>query len=413
MFTKIVISSLLDRKASIFLTLVAMTISIFVILAVENIRHQTKKNFESSLSGTDLIIGSKSGSLNLLLYSVFRVGAPTNNISWTSFKKISNDSKVKWSIPLSLGDSHKGFPVLGTNSDYFKYFRYGQKEKLQFRDGKPFDQIFDVVIGSEISKKMNYKIGDKIILSHGLNKNSLQKHNEYPFKIVGILEPTGTPVDRTVHIKLGGIELIHIGWRNGVQVFDNRLSKKELKAFKMEPKFITAFMVGLESKLNTFSFQRTINNFVDEPLLAILPGVVLAQLWETMGFVEQSLLFVAILVFISACFGVSAVLLNSMRERRGEMKLLRVVGATPLFIFCLIEMETVIITLLAISLALIFHTSIFILMTDFIMGEFGVPITAYLNPTSLATVIGAVLITTVLVGVIPAVAAYAESFQND
>mgnify|MGYP001255787191 FL=1 len=153
MFAKIVISSLLDRKASIFLTLVAMTISIFVILAVENIRHQTKKNFESSLSGTDLIIGSKSGSLNLLLYSVFRVGAPTNNISWTSFKKISNDSKVKWSIPLSLGDSHKGFPVLGTNSDYFKYFRYGQKEKLQFRDGEPFDQIFDVVIGSEISKK--------------------------------------------------------------------------------------------------------------------------------------------------------------------------------------------------------------------------------------------------------------------
>ena len=227
MFLKIVLKSLQDRKGSVLLTLMAMTISIFVILGVEHIRQQTKKSFESTLSDTDLVIGSRSGSLNLLLYSVFRIGSPTNNINWNSFKTISRDSKVEWAIPLSLGDSHKGFPVLGTNADYFKYFRYGKKKKLEFIAGKPFAQIFDVVIGSEIAKQLKYNIGDKIILSHGIHKQSLQKHDEYPFQIVGILKTTGTPVDRTVHIRLDGMEIIHVGWQNGLQVFRNKIPKEQ------------------------------------------------------------------------------------------------------------------------------------------------------------------------------------------
>jgi len=334
MFLKIVLKSLQDRKGSVLLTLMAMTISIFVILGVEHIRQQTKKSFESTLSDTDLVIGSRSGSLNLLLYSVFRIGSPTNNIKWNSFKTISRDSKVEWAIPLSLGDSHKGFPVLGTNSDYFKYFRYGQKKPLNFKVGKPFEQIFDVVIGSEIAKQLKYNIGDKIVLSHGIQKQSLQQHDEYPFQIVGILKPTGTPVDRTVHIQLEGMEVIHVGWQNGVQVFKNTISKEFLNS-GIEPKSITAIFVGLKSKLATFSFQRTINNFADEPLLAILPGVALSELWQMMSLLEKSLLLVASLVFVSACFGVSAVLLNSIRERKEEIRLLRIIGASPSFIFAL------------------------------------------------------------------------------
>ena len=347
MFLKIVLKSLQDRKGSVLLTLMAMTISIFVILGVEHIRQQTKKSFESTLSDTDLVIGSRSGSLNLLLYSVFRIGSPTNNINWNSFKTISRDSKVEWAIPLSLGDSHKGFPVLGTNSDYFKYFRYGQKKTLEFRAGKPFEQIFDVVIGSEIAKQLKYNIGDKIILSHGIHKQSLQQHDEYPFQIVGILKPTGTPVDRTVHIQLEGMEVIHVGWQNGVQVFKNKISKEQFLNSGIEPKSITAIFVGLKSKLATFSFQRTINNFADEPLLAILPGVALSELWQMMSLLEKSLLLVASLVFVSACFGVSAVLLNSIRERKEEIRLLRIIGASPPFIFALIETETLVITVTA------------------------------------------------------------------
>ena len=407
MFFKIVLKSLQDRKGSVLLTLMAMTISIFVILGVEHIRQQTKKSFESTLSDTDLVIGSRSGSLNLLLYSVFRIGSPTNNINWSSFKTISRDSKVEWAIPLSLGDSHKGFPVLGTNSDYFKYFRYGQKKKLEFKAGKPFAQIFDVVIGSEIAKQLKYKIGDKIILSHGMQKQSLQKHDEYPFQIMGILKPTGTPVDRTVHIQLEGMEVIHVGWQNGVQVFKNKIPKEFLNS-GIEPKFITAIFVGLKSKLATFSFQRTINNFTDEPLLAILPGVALSELWQIMSLLEKSLLLVASLVFVSACFGVSAVLLNSIRERKEEIRLLRIIGASPPFIFALIETETLVITVTATVLATILLTATLIGAEGYIVGNYGIQISHFMELTSYLWVMAIVLTLTLVAGLVPGWAAYQE-----
>ena len=407
MFLKIVLKSLQDRKGSVLLTLMAMTISIFVILGVEHIRQQTKKSFESTLSDTDLVIGSRSGSLNLLLYSVFRIGSPTNNINWNSFKTISRNSKVEWAIPLSLGDSHKGFPVLGTNSDYFKYFRYGQKKTLEFKAGKPFAQIFDVVIGSEIAKQLKYNVGDKIIISHGIHKQSLQKHDEYPFQIVGILKPTGTPVDRTVHIQLEGMEVIHFGWQNGVQVFKNTISKEFLNS-GIEPKSITAIFVGLKSKLATFSFQRTINNFADEPLLAILPGVALSELWQMMSLLEKSLLLVASLVFISACFGVSAVLLNSIRERKEEIRLLRIIGASPPFIFALIEAETLVITLTATVLATILLTATLIGAEGYIVGNYGIQISHFMELTSYLWVVAIVLTLTLIAGLVPGWAAYQE-----
>ena len=99
---------------------------------------------------------------------------------------------MKWTIPISLGDSHRGFRVVGTNLDYFKFFRYGSKKKLEFLKGKTiFQKFFDTVIGSEIAIKFNYKLNEKIIIAHGTGKKSFLNHDDKPFKIVGILKPTG------------------------------------------------------------------------------------------------------------------------------------------------------------------------------------------------------------------------------
>ena len=266
-----------------------------------------------------------------------------------------------------------------------------RKKTLEFKAGKPFEQIFDVVIGSEIAKQLKYNIGDKIILSHGIHKQSLQKHDEYPFQIVGILKPTGTPVDRTVHIQLEGMEIIHVGWQNGVQVFKNKIPKEQFLNSGIEPKSITAIFVGLKSKLATFSFQRTINNFADEPLLAILPGVALSELWQMMSLLEKSLLLVASLVFVSACFGVSAVLLNSIRERKEEIRLLRIIGASPPFIFALIETETLVITLTATVLATILLTATLIGAEGYIVGNYGIQISHFMELTSYLWVVAIVL----------------------
>jgi putative ABC transport system permease protein len=413
MFAKLAIKSLLDRKGSVMLALVAMAVSVYVLLGVEHIRNQAKENFSSTVSGVDLIVGARTGSLNLLLYSVFRIGSATNNIQWQSFEDLKNDPKIKWAIPLSLGDSHKGFRVLGTNEEYFQHFSYAQGEKLKFADGVPFNGVFDVVLGSGVAEKLNYKIGDKIIVSHGLVSTSFSMHDDRPFTVVGILKPTGTPVDQTLHVSLQGIEAIHIDWRQGTRIPNSGITQDMLEQAKdrLQPKSITAAMLGLNSKIATFAVQRQINNYKAEPLMAILPGVALSDFWNTLGFIEKTLFLVSALVFIAACLGVSAMLLSSIRERSQEIQLLRVIGASALFLFFLIQIEALLITLLSILLAVTLLSTTIYFANDFLVSEFGLHISAAILSSQSLIILGLILIVTFVIALIPALYAYRNSTE--
>ncbi|WDE05094.1 ABC transporter permease [Thalassomonas viridans] len=337
MFLRLATKSLLNRKGSVLLTLLAMTVSIFVMLGVEHIREQAKTSFTSTVSGTDLIVGTRTGSLNLLLYSIFRMGTPTNNISWQAFERLSADSAVKWSIPLSLGDSHKGYRVLGTDSAYFSHFSYGKQQTLTFNQGKAFAGIFDVVLGAEVARALGYKPGDKLALSHGIGSTSFSRHADKPFTVTGILNATGTPVDQTLHVSLQGLEAVHTSGSVSSEDFD-----------KLTPKSITAVLLGLKSKMTVFHLQRKINTDNREPLLAILPGVALSELWQAMAILEGTLRLISVLVFVSALLGLSAMLLASIRERAQEIRLLRTMGASPVFLYWFVELEAMLITLVSV-----------------------------------------------------------------
>jgi putative ABC transport system permease protein len=330
MLIRLATKSLLDRKSSVALSCIAMTISIFVLLGVEHIRKESKESFSSTISGADLIVGARSGQLNLLLYSVFRLGSPVNNISWRSYQEIASDPNVAWTIPISLGDSHKGFRVLGTSNDYFKQFKYGKKQTLSFTQGKEFLEVYDVVLGAEVAASLNYQLGDPIVLSHGIGDTSFTLHDQYPFAITGILAATGTPVDQTVHVKLEGIEAIHQGHSS---------TSDDLK-----PTSITAFIVGLKSRTATFRLQREINEMAQEPLMAILPGVALSELWRMMSILESTLRLISSMIFVAALLGLAAVMASSIRERKNEIHLLRIVGAPPGFLFILFQIEALLIS---------------------------------------------------------------------
>jgi len=411
MFAKLALSSLLDRKGSVVLSLMAMTISIFVLLGVEHIRHQAKQNFANTVSGVDLIVGAKTGSLNLLLYSVFKIGTPTNNISWQSFEKISTSPKVKWAIPISLGDSHKGFRVLGTTQNYFQYFSYGKKHHLLLDKGEVFNHLFDVVIGSQVAKKLGYQLGDKIVLAHGIANTSFSLHKNNPFTVVGILSPTGTPVDQTLHVSLQGLEAVHIDWQHE-NTTDSKSNNKELINKALEPKSITAFMLTLESKITTFKVQRDINNYTKEPLLAILPGVALSELWQMMSILENTLFLVSILVFFSACLGVSAMLLSSIRERSREIELLRVIGASPLFLFLLIELEAIFIAVFSIMLGSGLLIVSLLFSQEYLMANFGLQISLNIFSVNSLSLIMAMLVASIIVAFIPSFIGYTQSKVN-
>ncbi|MFL2531513.1 MAG: ABC transporter permease [Porticoccaceae bacterium] len=409
MLAKLALNSLIDRKGSVMLSLMAMTVSVCVLLGVEHIRHQTKENFSSSVSGVDLIVGARTGSLNLLLYSVFRIGNPTNNIRWDTYKDISHSEKVKWAIPISLGDSHKGYRVLGTTKSYFQHFSYGKKNPLVFNHGQEFDQVFDVVLGSEVAEKLGYNLDDRVALAHGIAKTSFSVHDNRPFTVVGILKATGTPVDHTLHVSLQGIEAIHIDWQHGVKVSKGKLTQSDLEQAELQPKSITAFMLGLNSKIATFQVQRTINKYTSEPVMAILPGVALSELWGMISILENTLLLVSALIFIAACLGVSAMLLASMRERRREIQLLRIIGAPPYILFLLIQLEALLITLLSFFLGAGLLTSSLAFFQDYLVSNYGLRIEANLLSNNSIYLLGTLLITSVIVAVIPSLSGYRKA----
>lgn len=299
---RLAMASLANRRFTATLTAFAIALSVCLLLAVERVRTEARASFASTISGSDLIVGARSGSVNLLLYSVFRIGNATNNIRWDSFEHFASHPKVKWAIPMSLGDSHRGYRVMGTTEAYFQHYQYGRQQHLALADGRAFaSDPFEVVLGAEVAQALHYTLGEQLVLAHGVAAVSLVKHDDKPFTVVGILQRTGTPVDRTLHISLGGMEAIHIDWQNGMPARGKgRVSAEQARNMDLKPQAITAFMLGLNSKISTFAVQREINEFRGEPLLAILPGVALQELWSLMGTAEKALFVVSLFVVLTS-----------------------------------------------------------------------------------------------------------------
>lgn len=401
--------SLKSRHSTAILTIVSIAVSVILLLGVEKVRVNAKSSFANTISGTDLIVGARSGSIQLLLYSVFRIGSATNNITWKSYQDIAQQKGVKWTIPISLGDSHRGFRVMGTSRDYFSVYQYGEKRTLKFSSGAQFEGVFDAVIGSEVANTLNYSIGDQVIISHGTGSASFAQHKDKPFVISGVLEHTGTPVDRTMHVSLAGIEAMHVNWQGAMK---KRKAKKALTESNLQPESITAFLVGLDSKIVSFKMQRYINDYAAEPLLAIVPGIALHELWSLMSVAEQALLIISLFVVVAALTGMLAVSLAGLNERRREVAILRSVGASHWHIMGLLITETVLLTTIGIIIGLIMLYSSIWVGQPLIEKNYGlfIPITAP-NVRELG-MISVLLAASFLVGLVPAYFAYKNSLAD-
>lgn len=409
MFLRLALYSLWNRKGSALLTFFAITVSVFVFLGVEQIRHQAKNSFGNTISGIDLIVGARTGDINLLLYSVFRLGNATNNISWNSYQQIAANENVAWTIPIVLGDSHKGYRVMGTTTDYFTHFRFGQGKPLEFTEGSAFADVFDVVLGSEVARTLGYQLGDQLILSHGLGRTSFSNHDETPFSIVGILKPTGTPADQTLNVSLEGIEAIHVGWQNGVKLpgRSSAIAQQDLT-----PDSITAFMVGLKSKMATFKLQRQINTYRGEPLMAILPGVALTQLWQMMAVMENTLRLISGLVLLASLLGLASMLLASIRERQREIAIMRTIGASPWFLLALIEMEALLITLGGALLAMTLLKLSTSLSSSILAEQFSLFIEGGLLTSQTMGYLLSIIFSALIIGLVPGIAAYRRALHQ-
>ncbi|WP_305074326.1 ABC transporter permease [Propionivibrio sp.] len=398
--------SAFSRRSTLVLTLAAIALATALLIGVERIRHDTRQSFVQSVSGVDLVVGPRTGAVQLMLYAVFRTGSATHTLRWSSYRALADHPAVAWAVPLSLGDSYRGFPVLGTTPDYFAHFRYGDKRPLALRAGRVFERPFEAVVGSEIAKRLGQTIDSRLVLSHGAGNDLLPEHGDKPFTVVGVLAPTGTPVDRTVHVSLESITALHLDWAGGAPLPGVNIPPELATKFDLTPQEITAVLVGLKQRSDAFRMQRFVNAFRDEALMAVLPGVALDELWDTLDIFERALRGISVLVVLVSLAGLVATLLAGLNERRRELAILRSLGASPLDLFLLLACEGLLITAAGAAAGLLLVTDAAWWLHDALRSAFGVELSTLLPSPDEAWLLAAILSTGLLASAIPAFRAW-------
>lgn len=407
---RLALRSLVARRLTVGLTVLSIALSVALFLGVEKLRTGAKSSFADTISGTDLIMGARSGGVQLLLYSVFRIGNATNNVTWQSYGDITARPEVAWAVPISLGDSHRQFRVMGTTNGYFDHYRYRGGRSLDFAAGGRLDDLFDAVVGADVAATLGYSLGDPIVVAHGLA--SFSAHADHPFRITGILEKTGTPVDRTVIVSLEAIEAIHVDWQSGAQRPGAATPADMLRGMDLQPQAITAAMIGVNSRLQVFQLQRAINEYSQEPLMAVLPGIALQELWSIVEIAETALLGVSAMVVVTALLGMAAMIFAGLNERRREMAILRAVGARPRVILTLLLAEALAMAAMGAALGVGLLYAGLVIGQPVLDARFGL----YLPVTGLTardwTLLGSTVLAGAVVSVAPAIRAYRLSLAD-
>lgn len=409
-----------NRRFSLVLVVLAIALSTLLLLGIERLRADVRANFAQAVSGTDLIVGARTGPVQLLLYAVFRIGNPSAGIELASAQAIARHRAVAWMVPLALGDSHRGFPVLGTTAAYFTHFRHGARQALVLAQGRAFGgaPIHEAVLGAEVARRLGYGLGQRIVLAHGDGAMAHNDHADQPFTVVGVLAPTGTPVDRTVHIPLQAIEALHRDWASGAHLPSAAIGAPAAQAAAAAadeaamPRSITAALLGLKSRAAVFAVQREVQGFRAEPLMAILPGVTLDELWDVVALGERGLQAMSALVAAVSLAGLVAVILAGLNERRRELAILRAVGAGPRQMLALLALEGALVTLAGVLLGAVASTLAVAVLAPWVQAQYGISLLLAWPGRAEWLLLGAVLAGGLAASLVPGWRAYRLSLAD-
>lgn len=406
--------SLKNRRLTSLLTLLSLALSVSLWVGIEHLRNGARESFSNTISQTDLIVGARGAPLQLLLYTVFHIGTPTANVTYESYEKFKNHRAVLWTIPISLGDSHRGFRVVGTNEDFYRHYRFRQDRQIEFANGRAPNDVFELALGSEVATRLGYDLGNRIVVTHGISGTSgIMDHDDKPFTVAGILKPTRTPIDRALFVTLEGIEAMHMDWKDGAPPLKGQETPAgHIRKENIKIEQITAFFLRTKSRVQTLGLQREITTFPEEPLMAVIPGVALSELWAGIGYGEQVLKVVALFVVIVGLLGMLMALYTSLNERRREIAILRAVGVGPLKVIGMLLLESGLLTFVGTVLGVGFIYALVILLQPYIEQEFGlhIPLKA-LGPTELGY-LSAVIAGGFLIGLVPAWKAYRNALSD-
>jgi len=413
MIMRLAAQSLRNRLLTSILTTFSIALSVALLLAVEQVRTGVRESFSSTICGTDLIVGTRVGRLQLVLFTVFGIGATPDNIDYETFERYQKHPAVDWAVPFSLGDSHRGFRVIATDAGYFEHMRFHQDRSIDFVAGQAPKGLYDAVIGYKVAKDLGYRVGTEIVVSHGISaRPGISDHDEHPFTVTGVLDRTATPIDHAVYITLAGMEAIH-GAQHADDPADGNTRGPD-DAGEAEPRItsITAFFLGLRSPIDTMRLRREINTDEREPLLAIIPGVALSALWKGIDMTDSGLKAISAMVVLVGLIGMLVSLLGTLRERRREMAILRAVGARPSLVVRLLLLEAAALTFFGLLVGLCINYGLLAFARPLLENAFGLVLP--IRPPSILewAYLAVVWSGGVLMGLVPALSAYRHALSD-
>ncbi|MAW58516.1 MAG: hypothetical protein CL564_02690 [Alphaproteobacteria bacterium] len=463
----LVIQSLLNRWLSCLLIILTLAFSISLFFTVSRIQESVRSSFQNTISGVDSVVAARGGNLQILLNSVFLIGEPNSTIRWSTFKDITDNNKMNWAVPISLGDSHKGYRVIGTTNNYFKEIKYSSGKNIEFLSGNSFNDVFDVVLGNAVANKLKYNLGAEIIITHGLSDvgevhtfhsekenhsdhadhddhakheehddhsdhadhDDHAKHEEHDdhsdhadegheghnhenlgFKVTGILKPTGTPIDNAVYVSLAGIEAMHTGWIGNQKVID--VSIEQIMQSELKPKTISAIFVSLKNRTQVFQFQRDVLNYKEEAISSVMPGITLSRLWALTGNVDKAFKIITFFIIIIALLGMIAMTIAGLNGRRREMAILRSVGASPTNIVSLLLVESIIISLISCAIGYILMIVIFSIGKDYLQNNYGIFINSFSIKNYDLQMIISIICAALIATIVPAIQIYKNTLRD-
>jgi len=395
------------------LVTISLMASMVLLLSIERIQQGAEEGFNQSISGVDAIIGPRSSSIELVLYTVFHLGRPTNNITTKTVNDVKLRGDISWLVPIALGDSHKGFRVVATEPNYFEHIKYANGQPLVFSKGVAFAELSEAVLGSDVAEKLSYRVGSKIQITHGSVESIGSKHDDFSFVVTGILNKTGTPIDQAIFLDLKGYELLHLGWKSGKKIFNlDDINLSSLPEDALIPKTVTAAFIGLKSKLTLFNFSKNIREYPKEAISAVIPGIALSELWSIVGLVDKGFQLLSWIIIAISLIAMVTLIIASLDNRKQEMTIYRANGASPKFLAMMVLCESLVIGLTAIVGAIVLVTIVTYFATAQLNLALGISPTFKWISMGEITVFSFILLAGALSSLIPAVMVFRKNLHQ-
>ena len=335
---KLSIKNIISKPLSSLLSLALLVFGIGIISLLLQLNSLIKTQMDNNLKGIDMVVGAKGSPLQLILSAVYHIDSPTGNISIEDAKKIKNNRMVGSSIDLLYGDNYKGYRIVGTDDEFLDLY------DAKIKDGRKWQDPFEVVVGSKIHSKFDLKLDDELMSSHGLRETG-EAHADQLFKIVGLLEPSNSVIDQLIVTSPESIWDLHAEHDHSEDEHDDEHDHEH------DDEDITAMLIKFQNPMNIIQFPRQINE--ETNLQAAVPSYEISRLFKLFGFGIETLTYLAYLIIIVSAFSLFINLFNSMRDRKYEMALIRTLGSSRRQLSFMIIFESLILTTVGFLLGLL------------------------------------------------------------